>query len=359
MGLNHIRAAGGSLDDWLKRFFEGQKGVDKAVWQGTYNSLVQAVHVGTATDLSKINYKSPDFELAVQLEQNAGVFSAFKNHAEQDELAALLKDENGKARSWHEFKKLAEPVTDKYNKRWLETEYNQAVASAQMAKKWNGFEANADIYPNLEYRAVGDKRARPDHAKLNGTVLPINDDFWSSNYPPNGWGCRCSVTQTDKEPTEGASNFKPGDGFDFNPGIEKKLFADSAPYFKSPGKDEISQEANKLLMAMSRKYGFDKAGKVIKAKGLGDVKLTKKGIHEALNQPHPRYYAKNSMVLNIEDALQDLEWEILPDVKNNPMIKQYHRAEIELMGEKSYLIVRELMDGTKIFYGITGRKFKK
>ena len=38
-----------------------------------------------------------------------------------------------------------------------------------------------------------DKRVRPSHAMLHGKVYPADHDFWASNYPPNGFRCRCCV----------------------------------------------------------------------------------------------------------------------------------------------------------------------
>lgn len=183
--------------------------------------------------------------LAEQLRSNAASFAAFKNHNEQSKLRELLTDADGKPRSWSVFKKEAKPLTLEYNQTWLETEYNQAVASAQMAEKWAGFEENADIYPNLEYRAVTDNRTRPEHAALNGIIRPINDPFWDTNYPPNGWGCRCSVIQTDKDTTKSIDH-TPDKGFDFNPGKDKKLFADSNGY-----RDDISKSAAKDINRQS------------------------------------------------------------------------------------------------------------
>ena len=45
----------------------------------------------------------------------------------------------------------------------------------------------------LKYIAVLDKRTRKSHAKLHGTILPKDDEFWKTNFPPNGWNCRCRV----------------------------------------------------------------------------------------------------------------------------------------------------------------------
>ena len=35
---------------------------------------------------------------------------------------------------------------------------------------------------------------RPLHQSWSGTVLPHDDVFWSTHFPPNGFGCRCRVT---------------------------------------------------------------------------------------------------------------------------------------------------------------------
>ena len=45
----------------------------------------------------------------------------------------------------------------------------------------------------FRYTAVLDSRTRETHRKLHGKTLPKTDKFWDTNYPPNGWGCRCKV----------------------------------------------------------------------------------------------------------------------------------------------------------------------
>ena len=48
-----------------------------------------------------------------------------------------------------------------------------------------------DIWTHARYRCMMDGRERPEHAMWNDTVLPIDDPWWSTHTPPNGWNCRC------------------------------------------------------------------------------------------------------------------------------------------------------------------------
>ncbi|CUV65218.1 hypothetical protein, putative prophage F protein [Sulfurovum sp. enrichment culture clone C5] len=45
--------------------------------------------------------------------------------------------------------------------------------------------------PYLRYSAILDFRVRPEHRLLHGIILPKDDPWWDTNYPPNGWNCRC------------------------------------------------------------------------------------------------------------------------------------------------------------------------
>lgn len=249
-------AAQGGLSDllekYLLRIFNGDQAlVDRAVAGLNFNSLNSAIEQQLGA-LASMTAGTAEYRMALGLRSNAALLSVFKSHSEKGELVKLLTDANGERRSWSEFKKLAAPITETYNKTWLETEFNQAMSNAEMAGKWLGFEASKEQYPNLQYRAVMDQRTRETHAKLNGLIAPISDPVWRTIYPPNGWGCRCSVTQTDKKPNkpDGFGEVTPDKGFDFNPGIERKLFADSAGYYQGVGKADktaLKKAAKQLL----------------------------------------------------------------------------------------------------------------
>ncbi|APC16298.1 hypothetical protein BLL42_11370 [Pseudomonas frederiksbergensis] len=41
------------------------------------------------------------------------------------------------------------------------------------------------------YRHGDSAHPRPQHLAWNGTTLPLDDPWWSSHTPQNGWGCKC------------------------------------------------------------------------------------------------------------------------------------------------------------------------
>lgn len=52
----------------------------------------------------------------------------------------------------------------------------------------------AEGYTFWVYRHSGAEHPRLDHLSWDGLVLPSDHAFWTTHYPPNGWGCGCRVT---------------------------------------------------------------------------------------------------------------------------------------------------------------------
>ncbi len=48
--------------------------------------------------------------------------------------------------------------------------------------------------PYWRYRhSHASEEPREDHVRWDGLVLPHDDPWWDTHYPPNGWGCKCLV----------------------------------------------------------------------------------------------------------------------------------------------------------------------
>ncbi len=70
---------------------------------------------------------------------------------------------------------------------------HEAGRRAVMVDKRTG--TDRDPFPYWMYSAVLDKKTRPSHRSLDGTVMKKTDPAWDSIYPPNGYNCRCTVIE--------------------------------------------------------------------------------------------------------------------------------------------------------------------
>lgn len=208
----------------------------KKLWKYYFEKLSGGVEKGFTFD---------DKEMAKSLKMSVAEFSAFKETSFKSALENLLTTD-GKLTAWKDFKEQAYQVDADYNQRYLETEYHQTIANAQAAAKWQDFQETKDLYPNLMFITVGDDRVRPEHEVLNGIIMPIDDPFWNSYYPPLDWGCRCSVEPSDAEPKgEIKGGYQPKLEFDNNPGKTGEIFGESA-YQQNLTEAEIKEAKENL-----------------------------------------------------------------------------------------------------------------
>jgi SPP1 gp7 family putative phage head morphogenesis protein len=224
---------------------------DPDLFNRTWKKLFRSFEAGYGKSLGKIKYNSPDYAFLEEIKYNTAVFSAFKQNAQIKDAAKLLVKDDGSARTWKEFLDAAMEVDDTYNKRWLQTEFNQAHSSALQARRYKDAVKTASLYPNLEYISVRDGRTRESHKKLHGTVRPIGDLFWGQFMPPIDWGCRCTIRPTDKPVTAVPAEVpEVPEGMDVNTAVEGKIFSDNHPYIKGSAdkKDELIKFVNNQLL---------------------------------------------------------------------------------------------------------------
>lgn len=75
----------------------------------------------------------------------------------------------------------------------LKTIYRTNLSTSYAAGAYEAQVDNKESQPYLMYTTAGDSQVRHEHFLLDKTVKHIDDPFWRFFYPPNGWGCRCSV----------------------------------------------------------------------------------------------------------------------------------------------------------------------
>lgn len=176
-----------------------------------------------------------DRDFIRSLKNNAFQFSGAKTFQQVREMSDFIADNQGRRVPFSEYEAKATELFNTYNRNWLRTEIAQAENSATMASKWQEFEKDAEFLPFLKYDTVGDERVREDHKALDGITRPINDPFWDTYYPPNGWRCRCDVQQEDEDATPtklggiGLPEVPPS--MQINVGKQKVLFGPEHPYF--------------------------------------------------------------------------------------------------------------------------------
>lgn len=177
----------------------------------------------------------PD-EFINQIRTNNAIWSAFRVHRMQNDIASKLLDENGQLKKFDRWVEDIKGMTNHYVGPWLRTEYNTAVLRAHQAADWKHFEAEADIFPNVRWMPTTSPQQDPLHRQYweKKLTLPVNHPFWEQHRPGDRWNCKCTLQQTDDPVNdEVIRDFYPvpqQPGLDNNPADDGKLFSDSHPY---------------------------------------------------------------------------------------------------------------------------------
>ena len=96
--------------------------------------------------------------------------------------------------------------------RRLQTIFQANMASARSAGQWNRAQRTKAALPYILYVRTSSADPRLEHLTWVGLILPIDDPWWSTHWPPNGWGCKCSIRQiTARERTKLLAT-PPGEG---------------------------------------------------------------------------------------------------------------------------------------------------
>lgn len=311
-----------------------------------------------------------------RLERSNYVFSGLKTFHELNEAFPSLLDENGNRKTFERFLNDVRKIDETYNSNYLRAEFNFVQASAEMAAKWERFMQDGDRY-YLQYRTAGDAKVRPAHAEMAGITLPASDPFWAEFYPPNGWGCRCSVVQvrkskypaTDHEEAmargESALELDKKGMFRFNAGMEQKTMPDYNPYTIKRCKD-CDMNNGKMELVFVPENELCAACKLVRTLANADAKqikkqakplqgtvitnnefpfpvnISKRTLQEWTNQPYKFYHEKNLMLLDINNVFAKAKYLGTADNhKGIPHLIQSHIFETEVRGEKALIIVRE------------------
>lgn len=104
-------------------------------------------------------------------------------------------------KGWWGRKEMLDPATGEMKEvqlgssRRLRTIFDTNMRTAYAAGKWDQVQRTKKTQPYLAYKCVLDSNTRPDHRQWHNVVKHADDPFWDEHYPPNDWGCRCTVQQ--------------------------------------------------------------------------------------------------------------------------------------------------------------------
>lgn len=107
-----------------------------------------------------------------------GMEEALKNGETLETFKARIA-EAIRTQGWHDYR--------------VENIFRTNMQTAYAAGRYKKMQAVKKSRPYWQYMAIMDRRVRPSHAILNGMVYPADHEFWKTNYPPNGFRCRCGV----------------------------------------------------------------------------------------------------------------------------------------------------------------------
>ncbi len=96
---------------------------------------------------------------------------------------------------WWGQKKVGDQVVQLGSPERLKVIYDTNVRQAYAAGQWERFERTKADLPFLLYGLGPSRRHRVTHAGWAGTILPVDDPWWNTHAPMNGWGCKCWLRQ--------------------------------------------------------------------------------------------------------------------------------------------------------------------
>ncbi|MBE7419839.1 MAG: hypothetical protein HS128_19205 [Ideonella sp.] len=88
--------------------------------------------------------------------------------------------------------------TTRFDPRRLRLIFDVNLRQSQAAGRWASIERLKARFPFIIYRTMRDERVRASHRPWDGLALPVDDPWWNTHFPPNGWRCRCTAYGIDQ-----------------------------------------------------------------------------------------------------------------------------------------------------------------
>lgn len=264
--------------------------------ENLFNEIWKGINMATARGFRDAGHPDIGDGFADAIRHSNAVFSAFKVHRAQNDMARLLLDSDGTLKPFSQWSKEVMPIASHQCRTWLRTEYDTAVIRAHQAADWRQFMREKDVLPNLRWMPSTSVTPGEDHKIFWNVVRPVDDPFWNRHRPGDRWNCKCSLSSTTDPPTRipggtSAPASDPQPGLKGNPAVTRSLFSDDHPYFPSdcsscPFKGGISDSLMRFFGARRKKDCFKCRNIDKRLKKLADPKyLAKSEYYELKHDP--------------------------------------------------------------------------
>lgn len=263
-----------ALADGLRVIYEQNIDVRTDIERSIFDETLRLFNEATAQGLAEsIDPAIITDRFLSELRNNNAVFSAFKTHRMQNDIALQLIDPiTGRLKSFSQWKRDIQGMTDHYVHSWLQTEYDTAIIRAHQAADWKHFLEEADVFPNIRWMPTTSITPDPvhEHYWTKKLTLPVNHPFWQEHRPGDRWNCKCSLQQTDEpvnaEALDGYTPPLPMPGLDNNPASDGKLFSDTHPYYTEayPGAQEAVENFLKKRSPSSMRRTDEEKARIVR-----------------------------------------------------------------------------------------------
>ncbi len=175
-------------------------------------------------------------------------------------------------------------------------------------------------------------------------MRPVDDDFWNTYYPPNGYNCRCTVVQTSERTTRlGMDKPLPIPKlFEVNLAKKKYMFPPNHPYFERMQSRTFNEISD--VLPVEKTYidvKFPKSDTTIKVSAMQTDSEIVKNI-EVLQILSGHGYKDMKLLPNLysEEAKRRVypEGQLPPDIKKNAdAVIDGNVYEIKVCGNKKFV----------------------
>ncbi|WP_312049216.1 phage head morphogenesis protein [Acinetobacter courvalinii] len=143
--------------------------------------------------LKKIVLPDEFYSLDLRTRQYASTVSFLTSLEQINTVMQAINKSIADGSTFEDFKDLVADKGIDLPESYLDNVFRTNIQSAYAHGRWQQQQRNKAARPYLMYSAIDDSRVRPSHLAMNRIVRHIDDPFWLTWYPPNGFRCRCTV----------------------------------------------------------------------------------------------------------------------------------------------------------------------